>query len=897
MRKICQPEPGKHEKSASPAPAEDKATTLTPANDTSELEALRYENAKLKKINRTLVQRIENGLGNYSGAYASFESAVILTEKVKERTIRLQQALNELEKANNELESANNNLTSAKREAEQKHQLLIDAIESISDAFVLFDSQRRFTLANSAFYELWSHSGLQFQPGLYLSEIQHQIALSGIIDTSIPVNEKIVRRGELSNQGIFRLRDDRWVQITERQTREGGLVIIFTDITSLKQSEAARREQALAEKSKILQSTLDHLSQGVALFNDNHQLEAWNNQFLELTNTPAKLIRRGIRFQALAPHAELGSALPQHVDPNHGSFESEKILKGDRLLEIQRHTTSSGGFVITYTDVTEREEYEAALRASEHRIRLITDAMPALIGYISRELRYTFTNKAFEEWFQRPRAEIDHLSLLDILGEDEFERHRPYILKTLEGQHVSFDIEQSLPCGKKYIHKTYIPDYDESGMVVGLFALEQDVTQQRRTAEALSHAYQHMEHRVTERTKELTELNSKLRQEVAERKEAEKLLMEAKGEAEHANLTKTKFLAAVSHDLLQPMSAARLFTTALQEHKLPQEASKLVDSLNYSMEDVESLVSTLVDISKLDAGVVEPDIAAFDANVLLKNLANEFRPQAEQANLHFRFVPSSAVVATDAQLLARILRNLLSNAIRYTDHGDILLGCRRHPEGLLIQVWDTGIGIPQEKLTEIFLEFKRLPSEQNRGAKGLGLGLAIVDKISRILGNQIYVRSEPGKGSVFSVLVPYGKLPEHQPIMQPPQLAAVEDAMIERRILVIDNDTSICEGMETLLGNWGCQVLATTSIHKLDAEVLKQAPPDLVIADYHLDNEETGVEAAKQLRHWLGQSLPVLMITANRSQSLKQQVRELGYHLLNKPIKPHKLKSMLRHLL
>jgi CheY-like chemotaxis protein len=315
------------------------------------------------------------------------------------------------------------------------------------------------------------------------------------------------------------------------------------------------------------------------------------------------------------------------------------------------------------------------------------------------------------------------------------------------------------------------------------------------------------------------------------------------------------------------------------------------------MEDVESLVSSLVDISKLDAGVVKPDIAPVCVDNLLLNLANEFSSQAGAQSLRFRFTTSTAVISTDCQLLARILRNLLSNAIRYTDNGDILLGCRRRQEGLQIEVWDTGVGIPQEKLTEIFLEFKQLPSDKSRGAKGLGLGLSIVDKISRVLGNQISVRSSVGKGSVFSILVPYGQLDEPEIIHSPPPLVQLQNPVEGKRLLVIDNDTSICAGMETPLSSWNCQVQTETSIHHLDSDQLKDNPPDLVIVDYHLDNGETGIEAAVLLKQWLGETLPILMITANRTQDLKKQVRELELQLLNKPIKPHKLKSMLRFML
>lgn len=374
-------------------------------------------------------------------------------------------------------------------------------------------------------------------------------------------------------------------------------------------------------------------------------------------------------------------------------------------------------------------------------------------------------------------------------------------------------------------------------------------------------------------------------------------LSAAKSEAEQANDSKTKFLAAVSHDLLQPMTAARLFISALQELKLKKEALRLIDSLNYSMENIEHLVTALVDISKLEAGVVVPDISTFNIESLLVNLASETIKQTTQNGLRFRFVPSTATVTTDSQLLARILRNLLSNAIRYTQKGDILLGCRRRSEGLLIQVWDTGIGIPEDELSNIFVEFRRLPSTLPNSNKGLGLGLAIVDKIARILEHKIFVESSINKGSVFSVFVPYGKEESKGNIN--PTASIIENSYVPPKdisILVIDNDESICEAMKNLLSNWGYQVVTATSINGANSDIVFQCNPDLVIVDYHLDNFETGVGAAEQLRARNCDSLPVLMVTADRSPELKQKVRALGYHLLYKPVKPHKLNSILRFL-
>ncbi|MFC6673875.1 PAS domain-containing sensor histidine kinase [Marinobacterium aestuariivivens] len=369
------------------------------------------------------------------------------------------------------------------------------------------------------------------------------------------------------------------------------------------------------------------------------------------------------------------------------------------------------------------------------------------------------------------------------------------------GESVTFEIDEKNVHGEvRCMLKSYVPNLDSSGRAVGIFVMIRDITERRRTAHALEQAYQHLEQRVRERTVELTAVNDQLRQEIHERVEIEARLREAKKEAEQANLSKTKFLAAVSHDLLQPLNAARLFTGALQEQAAVEPVARLVRSVSNSLADVESLLSTLVDISKLDAGVITPDINAFCIRGLLENIANEYRQVALGQSLALHFVPSSAVVQSDSQLLARILRNFLSNALRYTRSGRILFGCRRKRSSLLIEVWDTGIGIPEEKLTEIFLEFRRIaPAGGAQPDKGLGLGLAIVDKISRILGHQVAVTSVEGRGSVFSVEVPFGQLsPVNLTSRQLPQ--APQEWLEGARIWVVDNDQAICEGMATLLG-------------------------------------------------------------------------------------------------
>jgi len=475
---------------------------------------------------------------------------------------------------------------------------------------------------------------------------------------------------------------------------------------------------------------------------------------------------------------------------------------------------------------------------------------------------------------------------------------QPYIQQALSGENVTFEIAEYNGAGEeRYMLKSYVPNKDMEGRTVGFFVMIRDITERRKVALELEAAYQNLEHRVRERTAELTEVNQHLRSEITERTQAEARLREAKKDAEQANLSKTKFLAAVSHDLLQPLNAARLFTGALAEKPLGDETRPLVSAVSNALEDVESLLGTLVDISKLDAGVVTPDLTTFRVDELIANIAHEFSQFAVHEGLRLSYVPSTAVVTTDSQLLARILRNFLSNAIRYTRKGQILLGCRRKATALSIEVWDTGVGIPAAQLEEIFQEFRRLQPQESGQDKGLGLGLAIVDKISGVLGHPINVRSIEGKGSVFSVEVPYGELLPYSEI-QGPDLLTQSDGLQGARIWLIDNDLTICQGMQTLLEGWGCEITTGLSAQDLLSRVdMNRAPADLLIADYHLDNGNNGVDAAQQVSAQVDYVLPVLMITANYSKELKQEIRELGYLLMNKPVKPLKLKTTLLHLL
>ncbi len=828
-----------------------------------------------------MIERIESSGSGRDASYAAFQHSVELAEQVRERTDALNQAMAEL-KASNRL------LSDARLRAETAHQHLVDAIESISDAFVLFDKDQRIVLFNKRFKSLWSRTRARINSGTRLSELKRLAESSGMIAEE--------HRGKANEPTVYRLHNSRWVQVSERPTREGGLVMLYTDITEVKLSETMRREQALAQKSRLLQRAVDNLSQGVAMVSADGSLELWNGRFLELCGLAPIEAHRP--FEEVMADSELKLLTPNTFDADGQPLtELEQHLFDGRTLEIRTHPLPTGGFVNTFTDITERYRHAEALRESERWIRLITDHVPALIAYVSADLTYEFTNKVYEEWYRWPSDGMLGQSLRDVHSGQHWQQLEPYIDRALSGESVSFELAERNHSGQqRYMLRSYVPNRQANGEVAGIFVLIQDITDRRRTAEALHQAYQNLEQRVRERTAELTSLNEQLLCEIDERAHAEARLREAKREAELANLSKTKFLAAVSHDLLQPLNAARLFTSALLEQPAAP-SSGLIRNISNSLEDVENLLGTLVDISKLDAGVIKPDIAPFAVSELLENLAVEFRQIAGSEQLRLDFIPCSALVRSDIQLLARILRNLLTNAIRYTPSGRVMLGCRRRRQSLSIEVWDTGVGIPEDKLEEIFHEFKRGEGVRPQQDRGLGLGLAIVEKIARILGHRIQVSSVPGHGSKFAIEVPLAK----RAPKATPEVAST-DLLLERlkgaRVWVLDNDTAICAGMRTLLEGWGCQVVTALSEQDLAGQVDNfHADADLIIADYHLDNGCNGVDVVETVNARRASPLPALMITANYSNELKQQVRELGHMLMHKPVRPMKLKTAMCHMM
>ncbi|MFW0758428.1 NahK/ErcS family hybrid sensor histidine kinase/response regulator [Pseudomonas sp. H11T01] len=408
-----------------------------------------------------------------------------------------------------------------------------------------------------------------------------------------------------------------------------------------------------------------------------------------------------------------------------------------------------------------------------------------------------------------------------------------------------------------------------------------DITAFREAEQALTEANEGLEQRVTARTHELSQLN------VA--------LTEAKGTAESANQSKTRFLAAVSHDLMQPLNAARLFSAALshQDDGLSTEAQQLVQHLDSSLRSAEDLISDLLDISRLENGKINPDRKPFVLNELFDTLGAEFKALAQEQGLKFRLRGSRLRVDSDIKLLRRILQNFLTNAFRYAK-GPVLLGVRRSDGQLCLEVWDRGPGIPEDKQQEIFEEFKRLDSHQTRAEKGLGLGLAIADGLCRVLGHQLQVRSWPGKGSVFSVSVPLARAQ----ISAPAKVAELNGKLPSgAQVLCIDNEDSILIGMNSLLTRWGCQVWTARNREECVALLSEGIRPQLALVDYHLDDGETGTGLMAWLRTQLGEPVPGVVISADGRPEMVAEVHAAGLDYLAKPVKPAALRALLsRHL-
>jgi Na+/proline symporter/signal transduction histidine kinase len=578
------------------------------------------------------------------------------------------------------------------------------------------------------------------------------------------------------------------------------------------------------------------------------------------------------------PAAEASAQLIRHAEfllsPAIGASTSRQVLS-----LLLRPRTVSGQSALKLID-----EASAAIQSSRDQLQHALDHARQGVTVFDANLALTAWNREFADLFDLPPGML-RLGV----GLDEIVRfnagrgaYGPGDSEDFVADRVASLLYDDQPNRLRLFSTHRVIEVRSARLPDGgIVTTYTDVTQTVQVEEALEAANEMLERRVDERTAELQRLNAELER--------------AKNEADAANLSKTRFLAAASHDILQPLNAARLYASSLSEGASrigAEERADLARNVDVALEAVEEILGALLDISRLDAGATRPEISDVPVADLMGMLEIEFAALARAKGLELIFVPTSLVVRTDRRLTRRLLQNLISNALKYTLGGRVLVGCRRVRRAVRIEVWDTGIGIPPEHERAVFVEFRRL-DQGARVARGLGLGLSIVERLGRVLEHPVGLRSRAGKGSVFFVTAPLGRaVPKPRAKPGAPEPIAVGEPLSGLKVLAIDNEPRVLEGMRVLLGRWGCAVATAHGLDEASAALAEFGEPEVIIADYHLDSGD-GVAAIRALREQFGRNIPAILATADRSPEVRDAAAREDAVVMNKPIKPAPLRALL----
>lgn len=697
---------------------------------------------KLLKISDALMRRVEQAADESGAGYAHFQRAVVLERQVRDRTRDLERTLTLLNESNARLAAAN--------DAEQQARAaLSNALEAVQEGFALFGPDDRMVMHNSRFCRQMPDVWERLTEGMGFDDYVDMLAASAHLDSSESGDAArwAERRRALHREdhAMFNVRcvDGPWLQVSEHRTPDGGTAIIQTDVTDMILLERAERDKMLGAQERMVRATLDHIHQGVAIFDAEARLAGWNRRLGALLTPPMHLVRVGAPFALLFDH-------------------------------IVRGAVFSGG-------------------AGAEDLRIWAESKGA-----------------------RAPIALDMARSGIVLG----------------------------------VHAEETPD---GGFVVSFT----DVTAERRAAAALHEANETLERRVRERTEDLRE---------------------ALSEAERANASKSRFVAAASHDLLQPLSAAKLFVSSLDAMGLDGPAASAAQRAEKALGSVEAMLGALLDISRLDSGKAEMKIETVDLGALLAQMAEEFAPFARARGLRLSIRPCRAAVLSDAAHLRRILQNLIANALRYTQRGGVLVGARPDGDRLRVEVWDTGPGVPEDRRADIFREFQRL--DDGGAAEGMGLGLAIVERAAAVLGHDLKLKSEVGRGSCFSIAAPVAAPPD----APEPGAPARRSAGANTLVLIVEDNEELSAALALQLETWGFAAFEARSGGEA-AALLEETgvAPDVILADYALGNGETGLEALRALRAAYG-AIPAAIVTASPAPEMRAACRREGLQVIAKPI-------------
>ncbi|MEP5729207.1 MAG: PAS-domain containing protein [Sulfitobacter sp.] len=723
-------------------------------------DTIERQNEKLLVIAQSLMRRVEQKNEQSGLAYQLFERAALLETEVRERTQDLERALDLLQDSNTRLAVAND-------ETEKARSNLTQAIETINEGFALFEQEDGLVLSNSRFCRDLSDvsgllvDGLSFENYVKLISTSAYLALPKDQTPAEWAAKRLARHGDDHVVFNVRLKWDRWLQVSEHRTSRGGTVILQTDVTTIIRRERHERDKIRGKQAEILQATLDHLNQGVCIFDANHLLVGWNAGMNGLFKTAVDTAALGTKFEVLLERLNEGLTFEPRFSTDH------------------------------LRDWANRKE-----------------ARKPILFEVSREAGQTFSVFAQE-----------------------------------------------------------MPD---RGFVISFT----DVTSERAAARTLYEMNELLEQRVKDRTHELGV---------------------ALAEAERANASKTRFVAAASHDLLQPLSAAKLFVSSLSEQTNPTDAQDIIGKAEMALSSVEEFIGALLDISKLDAGKAVFDVQPLHLSQLFDPLRNELMPLARQKGIDLRIVECGLMVESDPGYLRRIIQNLVTNAIRYTDKGRVLLGVRRNGDAARIEVWDTGRGIEHTDQTTIFKEFERLTPD--RADTGLGLGLSIVERACKGLDHSLSLWSEPGIGSCFSLNVPICGAKLHPQNRQNKRRVSKTEMLTDRLILLVEDCPKLAQAMTSMIETFG-----NTVIHAHDADealaILTeiQLVPDAMLVDYQLGNGLNGAELLTEMFQLYG-SVPAAIVSAERTRTLRDSCKDLEVPLIQKPLEKEDLRGLLADLL